>query len=129
MMFMPEVTTKTGQDVLEECQQALEYRFQQIDLLRGALTHASGADSRLASNERMEFLGDSVLGLVVCERLFRHFPDYMEGDLTKIKSVVVSRRTCARISRDLHIEDFIILGKGMTTHAAVPPSEIGRAHV
>jgi ribonuclease-3 len=110
-------------DVLEECQVAVGYRFARPELLRAALTHASSADSRLASNERLEFLGDSVLGLVVCERLFRHFPDYLEGDLTKIKSVVVSRRTCAHISRQLNLGEFVFMGKGMgSTHASVPPS-------
>ncbi len=109
-------------DILEDCQTALAYRFQQPDLLRSALTHASGADSRLASNERMEFLGDSVLGLVVCERLFQRFPEYLEGEMTKIKSVVVSRRTCAAISRDLHLDDFLFMGKGMSGSATVPMS-------
>jgi ribonuclease-3 len=122
MMYMPEVSTKTSQDVLEECQNVLGYRFRQPDLLKAALTHASGADTRLASNERMEFLGDSVLGLVVCERLFHRFPDYMEGDLTKIKSVVVSRRTCARISRELNLGSFVFMGKGMTSSTLVPPN-------
>jgi ribonuclease-3 len=69
--------------------------------------------TRLASNERMEFLGDSVLGLVTCEQLYHRFPDYQEGDLTKVKSVVVSRRTCARFSRELNLGEFIFLGKGM----------------
>ena len=119
---MPEVAGKSVTELLEDCQAALGYRFRQIELLRGALTHASGADTRLASNERLEFLGDAVLGLVVCERLFQHFPDYLEGDLTKIKSVVVSRRTCARISRDLNFGEFLFLGKGMSGSAAVPPS-------
>ena len=87
-----------------------------------ALTHASGADTRLASNERLEFLGDSVLGLVTCEQVFHRFPEYEEGDLTKIKSVVVSRRTCARFSKALNLGDFLFLGKGMHVHTAVPPS-------
>src|SRR5262249_36821045 len=95
---------------------AIGYQFRQPDLLRAALTHASGADTRLASNERLEFLGDAVLGLVTCEQLFLRFPDYQEGDLTKIKSVVVSRRTCARISRLLNLGDFIFMGKGMNAH-------------
>ncbi len=86
------------------------------------MTHASGADTRLASNERLEFLGDSVLGLVTCEQVFHRFPEYEEGDLTKIKSVVVSRRTCARFSKALNLGDFLFLGKGMHVHTAVPPS-------
>src|SRR5262245_570543 len=109
-------------EILEECQRAIGYHFRQPDLLRAALTHTSGADTRLASNERLEFLGDAVLGLVTCEQLFLRFPDYQEGDLTKIKSVVVSRRTCARISRLLNLGDFLFLGKGMHLHTAVPAS-------
>ncbi len=108
--------------VLDECQKAIDYRFRQPELLRGALTHASGANTRLASNERMEFLGDAVLGLVACEQLYLRFPEFQEGDLTKIKSVVVSRRTCARISKALNLGDFLFLGKGMHLHAAVPAS-------
>ena len=94
-----ELTTSLEAEILEECQAAIGYRFRQPDLLRGALTHASGANTRLASNERMEFLGDAVLGLITCEQLYHRFPDYQEGDLTKIKSVVVSRRICAASAR------------------------------
>lgn len=117
-----ELTTNYETDVLEECQQAIGYRFRQPEVLRSALTHTSGANTRQASNERLEFLGDAILGLVTCEQLFHRFPDYQEGELTKIKSVVVSRRTCARISRQLHLGDFLFLGKGMHVHTDVPAS-------
>jgi ribonuclease-3 len=117
-----EVTTNYEAEVLEECQKAIGYQFRQPDLLRAALTHASGANTRLASNERLEFLGDAVLGLVTCEQLYLRFPDYQEGDLTKVKSVVVSRRTCARFSRLLNLGDYLFLGKGMNQHTAVPAS-------
>jgi ribonuclease-3 len=121
-MIMPqELTTSHEAEILEECQKAIGYTFRQPELLRAALTHASGADTRLASNERLEFLGDAVLGLVTVEQLYLRFPDYQEGDLTKIKSVVVSRRTCARLSRLLNLGDFLFLGKGMHLHSAVPP--------
>src|SRR5438552_18886251 len=117
-----ELTGNLEAEILEECQHAIGYRFRQPDLLRAALTHTSGADTRLASNERLEFLGDAVLGLVVCEQLFLRFPEYQEGDLTKVKSAVVSRRTCARISGVLHLGDYLFLGKGMHVHhdAAMP---------
>src|SRR5262245_37441461 len=101
-------------EILEQCQEAIGYRFRQPDLLRSALTHASGANTRLASNERMEFLGDAVLGLVTCEQLYLRFPDYQEGDLTKIKSAVVSRRTCAQFSKELGLGEFLFLGRGMS---------------
>src|SRR5579871_6249882 len=120
---MPQdLSTSRETEILEECQKAIGYQFRQPDLLRASLTHASGANTRLASNERMEFLGDAVLGLVTCEQLYLRFPDYQEGDLTKIKSVVVSRRTCARISKLLNLGEFLFLGKGMHIHTAVPAS-------
>jgi len=107
---------------LTACEERIGYQFTDKSLLREALTHASGADHRLASNERMEFLGDAILGAVVCELLYRQYPEYLEGELTRIKSVVVSRQTCAKISELLGMEEFLILGKGMTTHPSVPPS-------
>ena len=107
---------------LERCERRIGYQFTDKALLQAALTHASGAEHRLASNERLEFLGDAILGAVVCELLYHQYPDYLEGDLTKIKSIVVSRQTCAKISEALGMQEFLILGKGMTTHPDVPPS-------
>lgn len=109
-------------ECLAACQQRIGYEFSKVELLRASLTHASGAEHRLASNERLEFLGDAILGAVVCELLFHQYPDYLEGDLTKIKSIVVSRQTCAKISEALGLQEFLILGKGMATHPTVPPS-------
>ena len=109
-------------DLLSRCERRLGYIFHDKQILRSALTHASGAEHRLASNERLEFLGDAILGFIVCEMLFKQFPAYQEGDLTKIKSVVVSRQTCAKISEALGLQEFLILGKGMTTHPTIPPS-------
>jgi ribonuclease-3 len=107
---------------LAKCERQIGYEFHNKDHLRAALTHASGAEHRLASNERLEFLGDAILGAVVCELLYHRYPDYLEGDLTKVKSVVVSRQTCAKISESLGMQEFLFLGKGMTTHPTVPPS-------
>jgi ribonuclease III len=107
---------------LEKLEKRIGYVFQNKNLLLSALTHASGAEHRLASNERLEFLGDAILGWVVCERLFHQYPDYLEGDLTRIKSIVVSRQTCAKISQALGMQEFLILGKGMTTHPSIPSS-------
>ncbi len=106
----------------ENCQRRIGYVFGDKKLLRAALTHASGAQHRLASNERLEFLGDAILGAVVSELLFQRYPQYLEGDLTRIKSIVVSRQTCARMSQSLGMEDFLILGKGLSTQGAVPES-------
>jgi ribonuclease-3 len=108
--------------LLETCERRIGYCFRDKGLLRSALTHASGAENRLASNERLEFLGDAILGAVVCEQLFRQYPEFLEGDLTKLKSIVVSRQTCARISEALGMQEFLILGKGMTTSPSVPSS-------
>jgi ribonuclease-3 len=115
-------TPLASDDLLARCQRRVGYFFRDKAILHAALTHASGAEHRLASNERLEFLGDSILGFVVCEMLFQQFPQYLEGELTKIKSVVVSRQTCAKISEALGLQEFLILGKGMTTTPTVPPS-------
>lgn len=109
-------------ELLEECQVTLGYQFKNLDLLSSALTHASSADSRVVSNERLEFLGDSVLGLIICEQLYLLFPELLEGELTKIKSVVVSRRTCARISRSLQLGKYLVLGRGMAGQSTIPTS-------
>ena len=111
----------------EACERRIGYVFKNKVLLRSALTHASGAQHRLASNERMEFLGDAILGAVVCDLLFHRFPDFLEGDLTRIKSIVVSRTTCTKISEALGLEEFLVLGKGMTTSPSVPPSLLADA--
>lgn len=109
------------------CEARIGYVFRNKVLLRSSLTHASGAAHRLASNERLEFLGDAILGAVVCDLLFHRFPDFLEGDLTRIKSIVVSRTTCSKIAELLGLEEFLLLGKGMTTSPSVPPSLLADA--
>src|SRR6478672_7334565 len=113
-------TASRERTVVEDCQETIGYRFLRPELLRGALTHTSGANTRAASNERLEFLGDSVLGLVTCEQLFARFPDYQEGDLTKVKSVVVSRKTCAAFSAELGLGGFLFMGKGVSLYGELP---------
>jgi ribonuclease-3 len=119
---MPRTTHRDDTRSLTDCQKLLGHRFRDLTLLREALTHASGANHRLVSNERLEFLGDAILGAIVCDMLFRRFPDYLEGDLTRIKSIVVSRRTCAKISKEMGIDKFLIAGKGIGTHDQTPSS-------
>lgn len=109
-------------DRLALCEEKIGYQFQDKALLHSALTHASGAQHRLASNERLEFLGDAILGAIVCELLFYQFPDLLEGHLTRIKSVVVSRQTCAKISHELGLEPLLIVGKGISADQPVPRS-------
>lgn len=115
-----ELTSSREAEILEECQKTIGYRFRTVELLRAALTHTSGADTRQDSNERLEFLGDSVLGLVCCEQLYRRFPEYQEGEMTKVKSAVVSRRTCAHLSKQLNLGDYLFIGKGMHSQASLP---------
>src|SRR3954467_11851058 len=119
---MPDSSQRDDAIHLEQCQKVLKYRFRDPTFLREALTHASGANHRLVSNERLEFLGDAILGAIVCELLFRRFPEYLEGDLTRVKSVVVSRRTCAKISAALGLDEFLVLGKGMGSQDQTPAS-------
>ncbi|MEJ5260194.1 MAG: ribonuclease III [Anaerohalosphaeraceae bacterium] len=101
-----------NKELLQQAEERLGYQFRNPALLEEALIHSSWANSRLASNERLEFLGDAVLGLLICQCLYERFPDYLEGDLTKLKSVLVSRKICAQIARTLGLLDFIQVGKG-----------------
>ena len=110
------------QDNSERCQQAIGYRFGEPGLLEGALRHSSASNQRTESNERLEFLGDAVLGIVICEELYRRFPDYLEGDLTIIKSAVVSGRSCARVALDLELQGFLSVGKGISSRQELPDS-------
>lgn len=110
------------EEKLDRCQQIVEYQFKDLSLLQAALTHASGAAHRLANNERLEFLGDSILGLVVCEWLYQEYPEYSEGDLTKIKSSVVSRRSCGKIACELRLDECLIVGKGINRGRSFPRS-------
>lgn len=98
------------------------YAFHDRSLLSKAMVHASIATSRLDSNERLEFLGDAILGMVICDYLFRTFPSALEGELTKIKSNVVSRRTCAEIALEVGLEEELLLGKGMGSRENLPHS-------
>jgi ribonuclease III len=110
------------ESLLTGCEERIGVKFNDRDLLLSALTHASGAATRLVSNERLEFLGDAILGSVVCDLLYRQFPNYLEGDLTKLKSILVSRQTCARLSEALNLEEFLIVGKGISTSPKLPSS-------
>ncbi len=108
--------------VREQLESTLGYQFREPSLLVLALSHASNAENRVDSNERLEFLGDAVLGLVTVELTFRRFPMLLEGDMTKIKSHAVSRETCARIAERLGLEQHLVLGKGMLNNGVLPSS-------
>ena len=107
---------------LANCQSQLGYTFRNTDLLRTALTHASGADTPYQSNERMEFLGDAVLAYVICDHLYEKLPNTLEGDMTKVKSSVVSRSTCQKICKQLGLDKFLILGRGLGRSNRIPDS-------
>lgn len=112
--------------VREAVERIVGHRFRDASLLELALTHASVTEDRLTSNERLEFLGDAVLGLVACERIYRRFPDMLEGDMTKIKSMVVSRATCAAVARSTGLHSLLVLGKGMR-NGGDPPTSLAAA--
>ncbi|MGD8500438.1 MAG: ribonuclease III [Phycisphaerales bacterium] len=107
---------------LRQIQQITGYKFSDTSLLDKAFAHSSAVDDRLLSNERLEFLGDAVLAVVICQALFERFSGYLEGDLTKIKSKLVSRETCAQISGELGLPKFLKVGKGMVSNRALSGS-------
>lgn len=110
------------QDAVIRCQELLDHQFSDPDILARALTHSSVAHNRQDSNERMEFLGDAVLALVVCHELYDHADELTEGEMTKVKSSVVSRNTCAIMAEEIGLCDQLFLGKGMSRRAALPMS-------
>jgi len=97
-------------------QQTLGVSFNKPSLLKQALVHSSHANENPglapASNERLEFLGDAVLDMVVAAKLYRDFPNLSEGEMTKIRAVLVRRDTLAKMARALRIGDQLYLGKG-----------------
>jgi ribonuclease-3 len=109
-------------ELISLTQQRVNHVFTDPALVIRALRHSSQADHRIESNERLEFLGDSVLGLVICEHLYQTYPKYLEGELTKIKSNIVSRKTCAELAIELQLVDLLQLGKGMGTREDIPLS-------
>lgn len=113
---------------IAEAERLLGHEFDDKELLVTALTHASMTDSRVDSNERLEFLGDAVLGMVICEHLYRTYPDLLEGDMTKIKSSVVSRQACADIASRLGVDELLRLGKGMSNRVELPGSVVSAVY-
>jgi len=111
-----------NQDQIDQAQTILKHTFADQDLLQRAFVHASVTDSRIDSNERLEFLGDAILGMFVCERIFRQYPKYLEGEMTKIKSHAVSRAACAEIAIEVGLDQLIRVGKGMQSQPTLPAS-------
>ena len=101
------------EEALNRLQERLGIRFKDETRLRLALTHRSAAtENLLESNERLEFLGDSVVGLVVCENLYRMHPEYSEGDLAKSKAYIVSETALAEAARAIGLEECIVVSSG-----------------
>ncbi len=102
--------------MIKDLEKAIGYRFKNITLLQNALAHSSYANERwhdsLKSNERLEFLGDSILGMVVAEYLYRNFPDRPEGDLTRMRADMVCEQSLARIAERIGLGEHLLLGNG-----------------
>jgi ribonuclease-3 len=112
-----------GQRMLETLEHTLKHRFRDRPLLEQAVTHSSLAfeqgmqpvqDDKPAvlDNEKLEFLGDAVLGLLVAQSLYESFPDLEEGDLTRLRAALVSRRHLGNVAESLHLGDHLRLGRG-----------------
>lgn len=107
---------------LSECQLAIGYSFNNTGVLEKALTHTSCKLENNFSNERLEFLGDAILGMIISDYLYKTLPHYSEGELTKIKSVVVSQTTLAKVSLEAHLKDFLSVGRGLNDRDFLPKS-------
>ena len=102
--------------MIKDLENAIGYRFSNITLLQNALTHSSYANERwhdgLRSNERLEFLGDSILGMVVAEHLYKNFPDRPEGELTRMRADMVCETSLAEVAAKLDLGKHLLLGHG-----------------
>ena len=102
--------------MIKDLEVAIGYRFRNISLLQNALTHSSYANERwhnsLLCNERLEFLGDSILGMLVAEYLFRSFPDRPEGELTRMRADMVCEKTLAAAANRIGLGGHLLLGHG-----------------
>ena len=100
---------------MTELEEKLGYAFQNPSLLDNALTHSSRANEsrgKLLSNERLEFLGDSVLGMVVADHLYRNHPDLPEGVLTRTRAALVCEESLVEVAQELGLGGYLRLGKG-----------------
>ena len=102
--------------MIKDLETAIGYRFKNISLLQNALTHSSYANERwhdsLKSNERLEFLGDSILGMIVAEYLFKTFPDRPEGELTRMRADMVCEKSLAAVAARIELGKHLMLGNG-----------------
>ena len=102
--------------MIKDLENAIGYRFGNITLLQNALSHSSFANERwhdsLKSNERLEFLGDSILGMVVAEFLYRNYPDRPEGELTRMRADMVCENSLAKVANQIGLGQHMLLGHG-----------------
>ena len=98
-------------EALQECEEKLGYKFGDRSFLLRALTHASAKSDAYPSNERLEFLGDSILGMIVSALLFAEFTEHDEGRMTKIKAQAVSRSSLLAVAKVIGLQDYLIVGK------------------
>jgi ribonuclease-3 len=102
--------------MIKDLENAIGYQFRNITLLQNALAHSSYANERwhdsLMSNERLEFLGDSILGMVVAEYLYRNFPDRPEGELTRMRADMVCEQSLAAVANGFGLGAHMLLGHG-----------------
>ena len=117
-----EFTRPQPQEILDHFAKRIGYRFNHTALAIQAVTHSSAKEKDLPCNERLEFLGDAILGQVISEYLFHHFPGYEEGELSTMKSIIVSARTLSERARELNLEQVVILGRGLTEKRTLPRS-------
>lgn len=112
--------------MLSDFEKKLGYSFQNKELLKNALTHSSYANEHrregITSNERLEFLGDAILGLVVAEHLYKIHPDKPEGELTKLRAELVCEGSLAEVAARLELGKVLRLGHGREPRRRKPPA-------
>ncbi len=104
-----------GNNKLSALEETIGYTFKNKQYLKTAITHSSYANESKygdKSNERLEFLGDSVLSIVVSDYIFKNCPDYPEGDLSKLRAALVCEKALSRFARKIHLGDFLLLSHG-----------------
>jgi ribonuclease-3 len=114
-------------EILRHLEGKLRHTFRNPKLALQALTHSSAKDKDFPCNERLEFLGDAILGHIISEHLYHHFPGYEEGDLSTMKSVIVSAATLAEKAEELGLERIVILGRGLKEKRGLPKSILANA--
>ena len=120
-------TSSGEEEILRHLEGKLRHAFKDPKIALQALTHSSAKDKDYPCNERLEFLGDAILGHIISEHLFHHFPGYEEGDLSTMKSIIVSAATLAEKAEELELERLVILGRGLKEKRGLPKSILANA--